>query len=174
MYTSRSRFQGCEGSPAVISATSPVGSPPRAQPVRTSPAPSGGKVAPMAGIYSLVRCSGCCCCSCVCLCACVCALRRRFTLLSHGFHGKSRFASALRKIPTRRERARAGGLNHLAQTAGFADAAGRISQHNRVIAHWENESAGGSSCTLSRQMGAAVRQGRMRVQGEQTAVTRSA
>lgn len=46
------------------------------------------------------------------------------SLLSDGFHGKICFVSALRKIPSRRERIRAGGLNHLEQTAGFTDAAG--------------------------------------------------
>lgn len=121
MYKSKSRFQGCEGTPAFISAKSLIlpDFPAHSHVVRTSPAPPDFKVAPMAGIcrvafgFMLV----------------VVFFFWRFgggSLLSHGFHGKIRFASALRKIPTRRERTRAGGLNHLAQTAGFADAAGRF------------------------------------------------
>lgn len=113
MYKSRSRFQGCEVTPVFISAKNCIlpDFPAHSQAVRTSPAPSDFKVAPMAGICGVVW-GG---------------VLLRFgggSLLSDGFHGKICFALALRKIPSRRERARAGGLNHLAQTAGFTDAAG--------------------------------------------------
>lgn len=124
MYKSRSRFQGCEGTSAFIRAKIRIlpDLPTHSQAVRTSPAPSDFKVAPMAGICGFVW--GCCLCVRACVRMCVCVCFGGGSRLSHGFHGKIGFTSALRKIPTRRKRARAGGLNHLVQTAGFADAAG--------------------------------------------------
>lgn len=150
IYKSKSRFQGCEGTPAFISAKSLIlpDFPAHSHVVRTSPAPSDFKVAPMAGICR-VR---------LVLFGFFCfffAFRRRFTIITRLSREDSLRVGAEKNPHASGEDSRRRTEPSRADCRVHG-CCGKISQQNRVIEEYDNESSLLFSRPESRQMLRAV------------------